>query len=121
MFAVFDGHGSNIISNYVSDNIAFIFRELTPGFAPEAITHGIQQLEKELFIEAGINPVDFSICNCRDTLKNMSILPYEVDLLEKFKNKGVFQTNRLNTDMKMCLLEQKRDWILGSMHHKLSE
>mgnify|MGYP001353673989 CR=1 FL=1 len=110
LFAIFDGHGCKLISKFASENIEFIFRELQPGFAPEEVTRGIQQLENELFIEAGINPTNTTICNCRADLKNLSILPEDTDLLNYTGTNNRFKMNHLSSMMKCGILEQKRDY-----------
>ena len=50
----------------------------------------------ELFIEVGINPADYSMYNCRNALKSMSVLPYDNDLLNYNKSGKCISLKSLN-------------------------
>lgn len=110
MFGVFDGHGSEFVSNYVSNNIGRISKDLQPNFVEEDVINIFKQMEKELLIESGINFQDGNIINNRDEEKEQgSVLPIDCDILA-YSNRKTFTHKHLGGSMKYSMLEKKRDY-----------
>ena len=110
MFGVFDGHGSELVSNYVSKNIGSICRDLQPNFVEEDIVNIFKQMEKELLIESAINLEEGDINKNRDEEKQRgSVLPIECDILD-CSNRKTFTYKNLGSLLSCHMLEKRRDY-----------